>query len=325
MKQTASQTGIVIKEIGSFFAGGRTVTLTGQPRRQLQVTGSGPTRIVDQNGDYITGQTYVQYVRQAAPASDTPVIFWHGGAMTGAVWETTPDGRPGWQSFFLRHGFDTYICDAMERGRAGWSPYPEIYRTAPIYRTQNEAWTLFRFGTADTYTSNPLTRTPHPHLRFPIDYMDQFCAQFVPRWMDHGAKTLDGYFDVLRRVGRPVWLIGHSQGGEFALHAAARHPEMFCGIVVIEPASAPLETGHAHKVPHLFVWGDYIENSPIWQSYRKHVDIYCDALLQSGGTAKILDLPVLGCSGNSHVPMVDNNCDEIADMILHWIKSERHD
>ena len=95
MKKTASQTGIVIKEIGSFFAGGRTVTLTGQPRRQLQVTGSGPTRIVDQNGDYITGQTYVQYVRQAAPASDTPVIFWHGGAMTGAVWETTPDGRPG--------------------------------------------------------------------------------------------------------------------------------------------------------------------------------------------------------------------------------------
>lgn len=122
MKQTASQTGIVIKEIGSFFAGGRTVTLTGQPRRRLQVTDSGPTRIVDQNGDYITGQTYVQYVRQAAPASDTPVIFWHGGAMTGAVWETTLDGRPGWQSFFLRHGFDTYICDAMERGRAGWSP-----------------------------------------------------------------------------------------------------------------------------------------------------------------------------------------------------------
>ena len=125
-------------------------------------------------------------------------------------------------------------------------------------------------------------------------------------------------------MGRPVWLIGHSQGGEFALHAAARHSEMFCGIVVIEPASAPLEVGHAHKVPHLFVWGDYIENSPIWQSYRRYVDIYCDALLQSDGTAKILDLPALGCSGNSHAPMMDNNCDEIADMVLHWIKSERH-
>lgn len=47
MKQTASQIGIVIKEIGSFFAGGRTVTLTDQPRRQFQVTGAGPARIVD--------------------------------------------------------------------------------------------------------------------------------------------------------------------------------------------------------------------------------------------------------------------------------------
>ena len=44
MKQTASQIGIVIKEIGSFFAGGQTVTLTSQPRRQLQITSAGPAR-----------------------------------------------------------------------------------------------------------------------------------------------------------------------------------------------------------------------------------------------------------------------------------------
>lgn len=242
--------------------------------------------------------------------------------MTGAAWETTPDGRPGWQSFFLRYGFETYVCDAMERGRAGWSPYPDIYRSAPIYRTQNEAWALFRFGSADGYASDPSTRTPYPHLRFPIDYMDQFCAQFVPRWTDHGAQTLDAYFNVLRHIGHPVWLIGHSQGGEFALYAATRHPELFRGVVVIEPASAPVEIRQAHRVPHLFVWGDYIENSTTWRSYRQQVDAYCEALLQTGGAVKVLYLPDLRCSGNSHVPMVDNNSDEIADMVLRWMRSE---
>lgn len=59
MKQAEWENGVLIKEIGSFFVGGQTVTLTGQPQRQLQVTRSGPPRIVDQNGDYITGQTYI--------------------------------------------------------------------------------------------------------------------------------------------------------------------------------------------------------------------------------------------------------------------------
>ena len=100
----------------SFFAGGRIATLSGQPKGQIQVARNGPTREVDLNGDYVTGQAYVHFVRQVAPRFDTPVMFWHGGAMTGVTSEMIPDGRPGWQSRFLDAGFDTYVCDAMERG-----------------------------------------------------------------------------------------------------------------------------------------------------------------------------------------------------------------
>lgn len=307
-----------ISEIGSFFAGGKTVTLKDQPQQQVQVARNGPTRLVDLNGDYVTGQCYIQYVRHSTPLFDEPVMFWHGGAMTGATWETTPDGRPGWQMFFLRAGFDTYVCDAVERGRSGWSPYPEIYHTAPIFRTRNEAWDLFRIGPPEGYSSDTSACAPYHGSRFPKNCLEQFSAQFVPRWTNHGRETLDAYFEALEAVG-PVWLIAHSQGGNFALEAAAQHPEFFKGVVIIEPASAPPEIGNATKVPHLFVWGDFIDNSKTWISYREATERYVDKLLHSDGNVEVLDLPAQGIKGNSHVPMMDTNSNTIAGHIVDWI------
>ena len=85
MTNAPARTGVHIRAIGSFFAGGRIATLSGQPKTQVQVARHGPKREVDLNGDYVTGQTYVQYVRQAAPRFDAPMMFWHGGAMTGVT------------------------------------------------------------------------------------------------------------------------------------------------------------------------------------------------------------------------------------------------
>ncbi len=312
--------GVQVSTIGSFFAGGKLATLSGKPKRQIQVARNGPQREVDLNGDYVTGQVYVQYVRHVAPRFDAPVMFWHGGAMTGVTWETTPDGRPGWQSFFLNAGFDTYICDAMERGRAGWSPYPDIYASAPIYRTQNEAWSLFRIGEAEGYATDPAHRRPFPGGLFPVNSFDTLGAQFVPRWTDHGHETLDAYYEALRRTG-PVWLVSHSQGGNLALEAAARHPKFFRGVVVIEPASAPADPTDAGGVPHLIIWGDNIERSPTWVSYCKAVDSYVEKLTALGGNIQLLDLPAIGIAGNSHVPMMDSNSEAVAGKVLDWIEA----
>lgn len=320
MADVPARPGVAIRDIGCFFVGGRIATLSGQPKHHVQVARNGPEREVDLNGDYVTGQTYVQFVRHVAPRFDAPVMFWHGGAMTGVTWETTPDGRPGWQSFFLNAGFDTYVCDAMERGRAGWSPYPDIYETAPIHRTLNEAWTLFRVGEAGDYATVPAHRRPFPGSLFPVDGFDNLGAQFVPRWTGHGGKTLDAYYAALRRTG-PVWLIAHSQGANLALEAAARHPAFFRGVVAIEPAAAVADPGDASGVPHLIVWGDNIDRSPLWLSYRKVVDGYVDELRASGGNVQLLDLPAQGIVGNSHVPMMDTNSDAVAQKVLSWMTS----
>ena len=100
---------------------------------------------------------YVQYVKLygSYARAKYPLLMWHGGGLSGVTWETKPDGQPGWQQFFLRAGHDVYVSDAVERGRASWARYPEIFKTEPFFRTKKEAWELFRIGPADSYATDP--------------------------------------------------------------------------------------------------------------------------------------------------------------------------
>ena len=50
-----------------------------------------------------------------------PLVMWHGGGQFSKTWESTPDGREGYQTIFLRRGFAVYILDQPARGRAGRS------------------------------------------------------------------------------------------------------------------------------------------------------------------------------------------------------------
>ena len=315
---------IAIRDMGSFAAGAQIVTVKDRPVRMVRVARNGPERALDLNGDYVTGQCYVHYTRLEAPSADTPVMFWHGGAMTGVTWETTPDGRPGWQMFFLRSGYDVYVCDAMERGRAGWSPYPEIYSDAPIFRTQDEAWTLFRMGPAGSYQADVSPRRAYAGQQFPVEAFDRLGNQFVPRWTDHGAETLRAYGEALHAVG-PVFLIAHSQGANFALEAAQTFPELIKGVVAVEPASAPdfdeERLARAASIPHLIVWGDFIDKDPLWARYRAVVDGYVERLRTLGNRIDVLDLPKQNITGNSHVPMMDKNSNEIAALVDGWLQA----
>lgn len=326
MKTPLNSSPITVAEIGSFSIGGHVHAVTGQTPKLVSVARNGPDRLVDLNGDYVTGQCYVHFTQLDEPRSACPITFWHGGAMTGVTWETTPDGRPGWQMYFLRQGYDVYVCDAMERGRSGWSPYPEIYTESPIFRTLDEAWSLFRMGARQGYSSAIDKRKPYDGLQFPVESFDQLGAQFVPRWTCHGTQSLDAYAEALRKIG-PTLLISHSQGANLALEAAQKYPELIVGVVLIEPAAAPehskADMERGSQVPHLFIWGDFIERDPLWQQYRKVSDEYAEVLRASGCSVDVIDLPKLGIFGNSHVPMMDLNSDLIAGIVGDWFESNK--
>lgn len=317
-----SRTGLSIASIDSFHIGGEVVKLTDQPKLEMRVAGKGFAREVDLNGSYVTGQVYANHVRLSRPEHDAPVMFWHGGAMTGVTWETTPDGRPGWQWLFLEAGYDVIVTDAVERGRASWSPYPQIYKTPPVFRTKEESWAMYRFGPKSGFQDDAQARQPFAGQRFPITGFDALAAQLVPRWTTHDEMTLAAYEALLHKVG-PVHLVTHSQGGWFGLNMVLRVPELVKSLVVIEPAGAPnLSEDDARRIshiPHLFVWGDYIEDVPAWANYRQAADDFMHALKGCGGTSDLLDLPTEGIRGNSHVPMMDNNSAEIAKLISDWM------
>ena len=71
-----------------------------------------------------TGQIFVEKL-SPHPAPDSPlppIIFIAGAAQTGTNFLDTPDGRPGWASYFISKGHAVYLSDQPARGRSFWFP-----------------------------------------------------------------------------------------------------------------------------------------------------------------------------------------------------------
>jgi len=309
-----------VEEIGSFHIGGHPVTLAGQPKQEIKVPGAEPLQ-TDPNGDYHTGQMYVQFVKLASPAAKYPLLMWHTGGITGASWETKPDGKPGWMQFFLRQGHSVYVSDAVERGRATFSR-PEIYKSQPIFRDKRDSWEIFRIGPPGSYRTSPVDRRANPGVAFPIEAFDTFQMQMAPRWAVTGDATQAAYDALVRRIC-PCVIMAHGQAGLFAFRAALTQPDKVKALVAIEPAFAPTpdhpEMSRLSNTPHLWVWGDFLDTNPIWVSHVKDVNPYHRALSAKGISSTWIDLPSEGIKGNTHAPMMDRNSDIVAARIQSWM------
>ena len=101
---------LVLKAQGSFFVGGEKVEQTAGELGDL-----GP-------GGHITvNQMYVRYMVPQDGDGNVPVVMVHGATLTGKSWETTPDGRMGWDEYFVRKGHPVYVPDQVGRGRSGFN------------------------------------------------------------------------------------------------------------------------------------------------------------------------------------------------------------
>jgi pimeloyl-ACP methyl ester carboxylesterase len=307
-----------VAEIGSFHVGGREVALSGLAQQEIVFSAGAPPIKVDPNGQYEVEQMYAQYVKLANPKARQPLLLVHGGGLSGVTYETKPDGKPGWQNFFLNAGHDVYVSDAVERGRASWARYPEIYKTEPMFRPKREAWELFRIGPDGSYAK----RASFDGTQFPLDAFDQFAKQGVPRWVTNDAVTVAAYEAYFRKVC-PCVVLAHSQGGNLVISAALRVPDLIKGLVMVETSGAPdpekTDIAPLRAVPHLFVWGDHLQDYPFWQRVTGNIAKYRDALRAAGGSADWVALPEIGIKGNTHMMMMDHNSDQVAGVIQDWM------
>jgi pimeloyl-ACP methyl ester carboxylesterase len=297
---------IQIEAMGSFFVGGRTVMVEDEPLRSIEMSRDVPAYTFDPNGTYAIDHAYVSYMIPAE-ARHVPVVFVHGGGMTGACWESTPDGRPGWLTSFLRAGWPCYVVDAVGGGRAGFCWLPGLGYGEPFLRSEQECWTTFRIGPEEGYGA----RTAFPGSAFPVEALSALTRQMAPRFITTGELAVAALQAAVEKIGRCV-LIGHSQGGGIAALVASAIPGMVLAAVLLEPHGLPARPAG----PQLLVMGDNIERSeitaqlaPVWEQYRA-----------MGPRVDVMDLPSLGQRGNSHAMMADLNSEAVSALIREWLE-----
>ena len=273
---------------------------------------------VDPNGDFTPGATYVHFVRLAAPRSRFPLLLLPGGGLSGAVYETTPDGRPGWESFFLRAGYSVFTADLQQTGRSPFARYPEINPDEPAFRNRAFLWEVFRIGPPESYGRG---QRAFEHTQFPVTAFDQFAKLAAPRFRASPAAEAETYDAIIRRVC-PCVVIAHSASASPALAAAYRQPGLVRAIVAVEPASVP-PPPDGPIPPTLILWGDYLQPDQTQADWETEHENSRRLAAARPGPSQIafVDLPAIGIGGNSHLLMADMNSDCIATLIDGWIRT----
>lgn len=308
---------ITLRDMGSFHIGGRVVEITGRPEKEMMFSRGGMPARVDPNGHYLVEAMYVQYFLPEPRIGRYPMLMWHGGGLSGVTYETTPDGREGWLTLFLRKGWDVYNSDAVERGRSGFAP-PAVWPGEPHFVSMEDAFSRHRLGEA--WASDPSALKRLPGNLFPVEAYDNFARQFVPRWTSTDDAAIAAYTALVDRIG-PAVLLFHSQAGGFGFRVAQMRPEKVKAIVAVEPAVAgdPLHAGSLKDIPILMLYGDFIAQSARWPRMRQFGLDFAEAVRGGGGTVDVVDLPSTGIHGNSHMMMMDRNNDEVAALIHDWL------
>ncbi|MGA7487780.1 MAG: esterase [Xanthobacteraceae bacterium] len=309
---------LVLREIGSFHVGGRVIEITGQPIKEIVFTPGGVPAKMDPNGKYQVEQMYVQYFLPHDRKGKLPLLLWHGGGLTGVTYETKPDGGEGWLGYFVRKGWDTFVSDAVERGRSGWT---STFKGDPVFLPLGDPWERFRIGPAGSWNEDKNKRTTYPGTQFPTEAYEQFMKQGVPRWLTTDNQIVAAYVALVDKVCPCVVLV-HSQSGSFGFKALEARPDKIKALVAVEPTLG----GDRNKVasikdtPILMIYGDNAKEHPRWSKIRQGGVDYAGVLKSAGGHVDVVDLPDIGIKGNSHMMMMDKNSDQIADYIGTWLR-----
>jgi pimeloyl-ACP methyl ester carboxylesterase len=291
-----------LKDFGSYTVGGRIAQITEGEPFQVQFTRSA-SHTVDPRGHFAIEHAYVQYFVPESRRPGPPVVLVHGGGMSGACWDTTPDGRPGWLQALLKRGHEVHVVDAVERGRAGFAP--GHWDGDPLLRSLEEAWTLFRIGAREGFSA----RQPFETQLFPFDHLEALARTFVPRWLSTTHLQTRALLAVLERTG-PAVVICHSQGGEVAFDAHQKQPDAFESIIALEPSFLPEDPAAFARTDLTIVAGDHLQIDQQWIDRG----IAWQNLVEATG-GRYIDPTVLG-PGNSHMLMMDKNSDLVLEAAL---------
>ncbi len=316
--QTSTGEPLTIRSQGSFFVGGEKKAL---PAPSGSAGG----------GEITVNQMYVQYQIPLRADRHLPVVMVHGCCLSSKTWETTPDGRMGWDEYFVRKDRSVYLADQVSRARSGFDStvigavksgaQPPSALPNVISASHQIAWTVFRFG--------PSYGTAFPDGQFPIEAVDELYKQMIPdlnALLPAQNPTWANMAALAKQLNGAV-LMGHSESGFFPEQAALIDPAGIRGMISIEQPCPENLTGAQiaalAKIPTLMVFGDHLGDVQSglvnWQTAHDSCLALVEKMTAVGGDAEMMHLPKLGIKGNSHMLMQDKNSDAIADLVIEWI------
>ena len=327
---------LTIKEQGSFTVGGTVATEPGS----FDVSNA-----LDSQGQTFHGDHLYAFYQVPLKARKMPLVFLHGAGQSKKTWESTPDGREGFQNIFLRRKFSVYLLDQPRRGEAGRS----MVETTIKPTADEQFWfTQFRLGIYPDY---------FPNVQFPKDEasLEQFYRQMTPNTGPFDTKVITEATSLLfDKIGEGI-LVTHSQGGGPGWLTAIKNDKVKA-VVAYEPYSGfvfpegelplPIKSNGLFgelkgveiplsdfnkltKIPIVIYYGDNIADKPTevwnkdhWRSGLEMARLWAATINRHGGDATVIHIPEIGIKGNTHFPFSDLNNIEVADELSKWLKQK---
>jgi hypothetical protein len=219
---------LTIADQGSFFVGGR-----------LLKNDAGCTTYVN--------HMYVAFQKPLRPRQ-YPLVMWHGGGQTGKSWESTADGREGYNTIWLRRGYSVFLVDEPNVGRGG---RPCVDVSYPLMHFDQRDFESFRRGTWNPskhpdpqfYAGSQVSRDPWAFAQAQKQFSKNLVDPGVPRPTSPDGVVFEGLpypeapeagaalFDAIG----PAVLVNHSHGGFLGWSVALRSDNVR-GIIAYEPA-----------------------------------------------------------------------------------------
>ena len=334
---------LAIEEQGSFTVGG---TYKEKPGKFTQ------ENFVAEDGQRAYGDfAYVEY-QKPVKSKKLPLIFQHGGAQSKRTWESGPDGREGFNTMFVRAGYEVYLVDQPRSGEANLSTEavtPDTpWAANPMYGDKT-LYVLSRVGHYDE-AGNPV-----PNAQFPAG--EKNYQAFEQSWtIGSGPLDNDLNADVLAKLVNQqkdgAILVTHSMGGTIGWRTAIRSDKVKA-IIAYEPGGTPFvfpetempKTTEARfkalsasamgvpmedflkltRIPIVLYYGDYIKigsenvGEDKWGTEFAMAKQFVEAINRHGGDATLVHLPDIGIKGNSHFLMQEKNNKEILKLALDWL------
>jgi hypothetical protein len=336
-QQASKPEPLVIQEQGSFAVGGTVVAAPGtfDPRKPLEPAGQ------TYHGDHV----FAFYQIPVNPRR-YPIVMWHGAGQFSKTWETTPDGREGFQNIFLRRHFSTYLIDQPRRGDAGRSMVETTIKPTP----DEQLWfNQFRVGIWPNYFDGvQFSRDP--------ETLNQYFRSMTPNTGPFDMSVVsDGVVALFKKIGAGI-LFTHSQGGGPGWLTAIKS-ENVKAIVAFEPGSSfifpegevpppipsafdtvqgaavPMSQFMAlTRIPILVFYGDNIPDQPTdmpaqdsWRARLQMAWLWRDTVNKHGGDVTVVHLPEVGIRGNTHFAFSDLNNVEVADQVSKFLAQKKLD